>query len=92
MKELSSSILTFAPGYRLRQDPDGQGGLLAPEALIRLNETAHRILLLVDGRRTVSQILNSLKESYPAKDHERLEKETLMLIQRLVERKALVLG
>jgi len=38
--------------------------LLAPEAVLVLNNTAHEVLLLCDGRRTVAEIVQALRAEY----------------------------
>jgi len=57
----------LAKRVRLRDDPvTHQPVLLYPEGLLELNETAHAIVALCDGVRTVTQIVESLAAEYEA--------------------------
>nr|ANC58194.1 pyrroloquinoline quinone biosynthesis protein D [Candidatus Methylacidiphilum infernorum] len=44
----------------------GKPVLLFPEGLLFLNQTAYRILLLCDGRRTLSEIITELAKDFSA--------------------------
>ena len=56
-----------APRTRLQTDPvTGEPVLLYPEGLLRLNATAHAILLRCDGQRTVEDIVADLGREYEA--------------------------
>jgi coenzyme PQQ biosynthesis protein PqqD len=53
-------------GVRLQTDSaTGKSVLLFPEGIVELNETAHEILGLCDGR-TISDIVRALAEEYDA--------------------------
>src|SRR5256714_12830884 len=56
----------LAKGVRLQSDSvTGKRVLLFPEGIIELNETAHEILSLCDGR-MLSEIVHALAEEYDA--------------------------
>ncbi len=57
--------------------------LLFPEGVLVLNDTAHAILELCDGRRSVAEIAKILGERYHA---EGLEGDVKEVLQRLVEK------
>ena len=55
----------LATRVRLQNDPvDGEPVLLYPEGLMKLNTTAHEVLLRCDGRTTVASIVESLGNEY----------------------------
>ena len=63
----ADAIPAFRRGVRLRHDAvRGAWVLLAPERLIQLDETALEILQLVDGRRSLSAIADTLAARYDA--------------------------
>ena len=54
------------PGYRLQWEPAQQAhGLLYPEGMVKLNDSAGAIASLIDGRRSVAAIVAELKARYP---------------------------
>jgi pyrroloquinoline quinone biosynthesis protein D len=50
----------FERGVRLRTEADGTAMLLVPEGAIKLNASAAAVLALVDGQRTLEQIVTQL--------------------------------
>jgi pyrroloquinoline quinone biosynthesis protein D len=57
----------LAAGVRLRTDPlNGKPLLLYPEGVSELEETAAAILRLCEPPRTITQIVETLSESYDA--------------------------
>lgn len=74
----------FERGVRLRQDPDGPM-LLIPEGLLALNEPAAATLELVDGRRSVEEIAESLTLRFDV-DREEAIAGVCDLLARLAER------
>lgn len=53
-------------GFRLQFEPaQGCHVLLYPEGMIKLNESASEILQLVDGERSVAQIVEALQQRFP---------------------------
>jgi pyrroloquinoline quinone biosynthesis protein D len=62
-----SSVPRFSAGVRLREDPvRGCWVVLAPEKLFMPDEQALEILKLVDGVRTLGEIVDSLAARYDA--------------------------
>jgi pyrroloquinoline quinone biosynthesis protein D len=62
-----SSVPRFSVGVRLREDPvRGRWVVLAPEKLFMPDEHAVEILKLVDGIRTLGEIVDSLASRYDA--------------------------
>ncbi|BAZ08334.1 pyrroloquinoline quinone biosynthesis protein D [Calothrix sp. NIES-4071] len=57
--------------------------LLFPEGALVLNKTAWNILQLCDGRRTVTNIVNTLSAEY---SHPNIEPDVLKLLNKLIER------
>lgn len=78
----------FGKGVRLRHEPDGTAMLLVPEGALVLNPSAAAALDLIDGRRTVADIVTCLVESFEIEeDHARADVGSLF--DRLVERQTL---
>lgn len=77
--------LRFGKGVRFRRDRDGNGVLLVPEGALQLNGTAGAALELVDGKRTVHDIVTVLVERFDVTRDEALAGVTEVL-QRLTER------
>lgn len=74
----------------LRMDPvTGQPVLLYPEGLLQLNDSAHAILLLCDGSRSVSGIAMELAEQFECEPAE-LEADVQECLQGLHQRQLLV--
>src|SRR5215813_1391285 len=75
---------SLTKGVRLQFDATvGKNVLLYPEGIVELNETAHEILSLCDGR-TLGEIICELAEEYEA-DSEALAadvRDTLLDLQR----------
>jgi pyrroloquinoline quinone biosynthesis protein D len=62
-----TAIPTYAPGVRMREDKVRGGWVvLAPERLFMPDEHAVEILKLVDGARTVGDIVDDLAARYDA--------------------------
>lgn len=59
-----SSPLRFGKGVRFRRDRDGNALLLVPEGALQLNGTAGAAIELVDGARTVDDIVDVLVERF----------------------------
>lgn len=87
----AESIPRLATGVRLREDRiRGGHNLLAPEHVLRVNASTAAVLALCDGRRCLREIVDQLSRDYAA-DRERIERDTIALIddlttRRLVER------
>jgi pyrroloquinoline quinone biosynthesis protein D len=54
----------FAKGVRFRRMADGRGVILVPEGVVDLNESAAAIAELIDGERTVAEIVGDLSVRY----------------------------
>ncbi len=62
-----NAVPAFNPGYRLRHDRVRRTTIvLAPERLITLNDSGVAVLELVDGQRTVSDIVAALAARFDA--------------------------
>ncbi len=54
------------PGFRLQwESVQNSHVLLYPEGMVKLNESAAEVLLLVDGKRPVADIIDTLSERFP---------------------------
>lgn len=60
----SESKPKFGKGIKLRNDPDGSVMLLIPEGALVLNRTAAVALSLVDGERTLEEIVAAVVERF----------------------------
>jgi coenzyme PQQ biosynthesis protein PqqD len=81
----------LARGVRLKTDvKTGEPMLLFPEGVLYLSETASEILARCDGKRTVSNILDSLAEEYEV-TAETLREDVLDCLSDLYQRKLVVL-
>jgi len=63
----AQTIPTLPRGVRLRHDP-ARGGyvLLAPERVVKLDDTAHAVIACVDGERDLAAIAAQLAQEYAA--------------------------
>ncbi|MCY1222561.1 Bifunctional coenzyme PQQ synthesis protein C/D [compost metagenome] len=67
-------------GYRLQWEPaQNCHVLLYPEGMVRLNDSAGEILRLVDGERSVAQIIHDLRRRFP--DVPGLDEDILAFIE-----------
>lgn len=75
----------------LRMDPvTGQPVLLYPEGMLHLNESAHAILTLCDGKRTVGDILTDLASQFDCSADE-LKADVWECLNQLQQRQLLAL-
>jgi pyrroloquinoline quinone biosynthesis protein D len=81
----------FERGVRLRTVDDGSAMLLVPEGAIKLNASAAAALALVDGERTVDDIVAELCARFEVSD-ERARDDVTALFERLRSRRMLVLA
>jgi pyrroloquinoline quinone biosynthesis protein D len=79
---------TFGKGVRLRHEPDGTAMLLVPEGALVLNGSAAAALDLVDGQRTVADIIACLVETFDIGEDD-ARADVGSLFDRLVERQTL---
>ena len=78
----------LASKARVRWDPIRQKHLLLfPEGLLILNQTAHEVITMCDGKHKVNIIVNSLADKY--KTH--VDADIRELLSRLVEKRLLLL-
>jgi pyrroloquinoline quinone biosynthesis protein D len=75
----------FGKGVKLRHDPDGGVMLLVPEAALVLNAPAAAALELVDGTRTIDEIVEEVVKQFDV-EPERARDDVGALFDRLVER------
>ncbi|HEY6485519.1 MAG TPA: pyrroloquinoline quinone biosynthesis peptide chaperone PqqD [Candidatus Cybelea sp.] len=54
----------FGKGVKLRLDANGPAMLLVPETALELNESAAAALELVDGKRTLSEIVAAITQRF----------------------------
>jgi coenzyme PQQ biosynthesis protein PqqD len=80
------SVLRLAPGCRLSDHGAPQDLLLIPEGALRMQGPARKIVELLNGERTVREIIEELQHRYGSEDAARIETETLALLTRLRER------
>lgn len=85
----ASSRPAFGKGVRLRHEADGSAMLLVPEGALLLNGPAAAALALVDGRRTVDEIVTELVARF-AVTQEQARDDVGSLFERLSERRLLV--
>ena len=60
--------------------------LLFPEGMIRLKGTAHAIMELCDGRRTIQEIVSVLSQRYRAADSARITEDVYSLLSSLQQK------
>jgi pyrroloquinoline quinone biosynthesis protein D len=81
----------FERGVRLRTEADGTAMLLVPEGAIKLNASAAAVLALVDGQRTLEQIVTQLCARFEVDDG-RARDDVTALFERLRRRQMLVVS
>jgi len=63
------NVPMFRRGYRLQWEEVQQCHvILYPEGMAKLNDSATAILQLVDGKRTLAEIIQTLDERFPEAD------------------------
>jgi len=80
------SVLRLAPGCRLSDHGAPQDLLLIPEGALRMQGPARKIVELLNGERSIREIIEQLQHHYASEDAARIETETLALLTRLRER------
>ncbi len=58
------AVPRFGKGVKLRLDANGPAMLLVPETALELNESAAAALELVDGKRTLSEIVAAITQRF----------------------------
>ena len=62
-------VLVIPPRFRLQWEPAQNAHvLLYPEGMVKLSESAAQILSRVDGRSSVSNIVDDLERNFPGAD------------------------
>lgn len=75
----------FARGVKLRRETSGESMLLVPEGALVLNAGAAAALDLVDGERTLSEIVDAIVERFEV-TRETAKADVASLFERLSER------
>lgn len=66
MKPAPEAVPHIRPGFRLQFEPaQGCRVLLYPEGMVKLNDSAGEILALVDGERSVADLVENLSDRFP---------------------------
>ena len=87
----SRGVPTFNRGFRLRHDEvRGTWVVLAPERLFMLDESAAEVLKLVDGKRSMAEIVDVLATRFNAPRGE-IETDVEAMLHDLSEKGALQL-
>lgn len=81
----------FERGVRLRTEGDGSAMLLVPEGAIKLNASAAAALALVDGQRTLDEIVAEICTRFEVSEA-RARDDVTALFERLQNRRMLVLA
>lgn len=90
MIEDLQQVPQLARGCRVQKRSDEETVLLIPEGLLRLKGAGAEILGLVDGERTVEQILESLQSQYPLEAHAQIAAEVVSFLASLNQRSVLL--
>ncbi|HEV3154071.1 MAG TPA: pyrroloquinoline quinone biosynthesis peptide chaperone PqqD [Candidatus Baltobacteraceae bacterium] len=81
---------SFAKGVRFRETAEGAAMLLIPEGVLMLNGSAAATLALVDGQRSIDDIVDALTAAYDVPP-EQARAEVTELFERLALRQFLTL-
>jgi pyrroloquinoline quinone biosynthesis protein D len=73
----------LAPGCRLHPT---QSILLVPEGALSLQGPAREILAQLDGKQTVTAIVDELRKQYPGADGDELQQDVVGLLERMEQR------
>lgn len=82
---MKNGALRFGKGVKLRHDGDGSVMLLVPEGALVLNRAAAAALELVDGTRTLDEIVAAMVELFEVAPEQAADDLT-GLFDRLTER------
>jgi pyrroloquinoline quinone biosynthesis protein D len=72
---------------RLSESPAQKDMLLMPEGVLRLKGTGIDIVMLCDGKRSLQEILQALKQKYPNSDPLQIESEAMSFLNTLREKR-----
>ncbi|QHS52012.1 pyrroloquinoline quinone biosynthesis peptide chaperone PqqD [Edaphobacter sp. 12200R-103] len=78
-----NSIPRLAPGCRLHPT---DGVLLIPEGTLNLTGPSREILAMLDGKRTISDVVAALVQQYEGVDEREIGDDVLSLLNRLEQR------
>jgi pyrroloquinoline quinone biosynthesis protein D len=84
-----NSIPRLAPGCRLHPT---EGVLLIPEGTLNLTGPSREILAMLDGKRTVADLVAALVQQYQGADEKEIGDDVLSLLNRLQQRGVLKVG
>jgi pyrroloquinoline quinone biosynthesis protein D len=85
----SNTIPQLAPGCRVRNMNEEGAVLLVPEGMLKLQGSAVEILSLVDGQRSIGQIVSELCAQYGPEATEQIASEVHTFLGRLHARSVL---
>jgi pyrroloquinoline quinone biosynthesis protein D len=86
----TSAAPRFGKGVRLHTSRDGQAMLLIPEGALVLNPSAAATLELIDGARTIAEIVHAITERFDV-TQEQAQGDVGELIARLAERRLILI-
>jgi len=86
----SESVPRLGRGCRLAEDPVQGWILLIPEGVLKLSGPGPEILKHCDGVRTLGDIARELAVKFPGADATRIEGETTAFLERLEEKRIIV--
>jgi pyrroloquinoline quinone biosynthesis protein D len=78
-----NSIPRLAPGCRLHPT---DGVLLIPEGTLNLTGPSREILAMLDGKRTINDVVAALVQQYEGVDEREIGGDVLSLLNRLEQR------
>jgi pyrroloquinoline quinone biosynthesis protein D len=84
---MTSRPVAFERGVRLRREADGSALLLVPEGIVRLNPSAAAAIGLIDGRRSIDEVVTELAQSSYDAPNERIADDVQALFDRLRARR-----
>lgn len=80
-----TDVYRLAPHYRFQWEEAQQCYvLLFPEGMIKLNGGAGEVIKRIDGKKTVSDIVEELKQAFP--DVADIEKDIVAMVELAVEK------
>jgi pyrroloquinoline quinone biosynthesis protein D len=84
------NIPHLSRGCRLSEDPERGWILLIPEGVLQLSGPGPLILQRCDGARTFAEIVRDLESQFPGSETGRIENETAAFLEKLQERRIVV--
>ena len=86
----ADSVPRLARGCRLAEDREHGPVLLIPEGVLRLSGPGPEILRRCDGSRNFAQIVGELAGQFGSASTDRIEAETAAFLERLRDRRIIV--